>query len=62
MCGRYRRTTQEEELARLYHIPISKQTDLPISFCKQCRQGQGRSAVKRLCEDFVRIVLVGLFR
>jgi putative SOS response-associated peptidase YedK len=31
MCGRYRRTTQEEELARLYHIPIPKQTDLPIS-------------------------------
>jgi hypothetical protein len=22
MCGRYRRTTSEEELARLYHIPI----------------------------------------
>jgi putative SOS response-associated peptidase YedK len=32
MCGRYRRTTQEEELARLYHIPISKQTDFPISY------------------------------
>ena len=32
MCGRYRRTTQEEELARLYHIPIPKQTDLPISY------------------------------
>ncbi len=31
MCGRYRRTTSEEELARLYHIPIPKQTDLPIS-------------------------------
>jgi putative SOS response-associated peptidase YedK len=31
MCGRYRRTTQEEELARLYQIPIPKQTDLPIS-------------------------------
>ena len=28
MCGRYRRTTQEEELARLYHIPIPRQTDL----------------------------------
>ena len=27
MCGRYRRTTQEEELPRLYHIPIPKQTD-----------------------------------
>jgi len=24
MCGRYRRMTQEEELARLYHIPIPK--------------------------------------
>jgi putative SOS response-associated peptidase YedK len=32
MCGRYRRTTSEEELARLYHIPIPKQTDLPISY------------------------------
>src|ERR1700722_11900676 len=32
MCGRYRRTTQEEELARLYHIPTPKQTDLPISY------------------------------
>ena len=31
-CGRYRRTTQEEELARLYHIPIPRQTDLPISY------------------------------
>jgi putative SOS response-associated peptidase YedK len=32
MSGRYRPTTQEEELARLYHIPIPKQTDLPISY------------------------------
>jgi putative SOS response-associated peptidase YedK len=32
MCGRYRRTTQEEELARRYNIPIPKQTDLPISW------------------------------
>ena len=32
MCGRYRRTTKEEELARLYHIPIPKRTDLPISY------------------------------
>jgi hypothetical protein len=32
MCGRYPRTTSEEELARLYHIPIPKQTDLPISY------------------------------
>jgi hypothetical protein len=32
MCGRYRRTTSEEELARLYHIPIQSQTDLPISY------------------------------
>jgi putative SOS response-associated peptidase YedK len=32
MCGRYRRTTREEELARLYHIPIPSQTDLPISY------------------------------
>jgi hypothetical protein len=28
MCGRYRRTTSEEELARLYHIPIPSQTGL----------------------------------
>jgi putative SOS response-associated peptidase YedK len=32
MCGRYRRTTSEEELARLYDIPIPSQTDLPISY------------------------------
>jgi len=32
MCGRYRRTTSEEELARLYHIPIPNETDLPISY------------------------------
>jgi putative SOS response-associated peptidase YedK len=32
MCGRYRRTTQEEELARRYNIPIPTQTDLPISW------------------------------
>jgi hypothetical protein len=32
MCGRYRRTTSEEELARLYHTLIPKQTDLPISY------------------------------
>jgi putative SOS response-associated peptidase YedK len=32
MCGRYRRTTSEEELARLYHIPIPKLRDLPISY------------------------------
>jgi putative SOS response-associated peptidase YedK len=32
MCGRYRRTTAEEELARRYNIPIPKQTDLPISW------------------------------
>jgi hypothetical protein len=24
--------TEEEELARFYHIPIPKQTDLPISY------------------------------
>jgi hypothetical protein len=29
LCGRYRRTTQEEELARLYNIPIPKRTDYP---------------------------------
>jgi putative SOS response-associated peptidase YedK len=32
MCGRYRRTTREEELARIYHIPIPVQPDLPISY------------------------------
>src|SRR5260370_32417322 len=32
MCGRYRRTTREEELARRYHIPIPPQRDLPISW------------------------------
>jgi hypothetical protein len=32
MCGRYRRTTQEEELARRYGIEIPRQMDLPISW------------------------------
>jgi putative SOS response-associated peptidase YedK len=32
MCGCTGRTTSEEELARLYHIPIPKQTDLLISY------------------------------
>ena len=32
MCGRYRRTAAEEELARRYHIPIPPQRDLPISW------------------------------
>jgi putative SOS response-associated peptidase YedK len=32
MCGRYRRTTREEELARIYRIPIPLQPDLPISY------------------------------
>jgi hypothetical protein len=30
MCGRYRRTTAQEELVRRYHIPIPPQRDLPI--------------------------------
>src|SRR5271163_259990 len=32
MCGRYRRTTAEEEIARQYHIPIPPRLDLPISY------------------------------
>jgi len=32
MCGRYRRTTSEEEIARRYNIPIPPQLDLPISY------------------------------
>jgi putative SOS response-associated peptidase YedK len=32
MCGRYRRTTSEEELARRYHIQIPPERDLPISW------------------------------
>jgi hypothetical protein len=32
MCGRYRRTTSEDELARRYHISIPPQRDLPISW------------------------------
>ena len=32
VCGRYRRTTKEEELARIYRIPIPPQLDLPISY------------------------------
>ena len=32
MCGRYRRTTAEEEIARQFNIPIPPQLDLPISY------------------------------
>jgi putative SOS response-associated peptidase YedK len=32
MCGRYRRTSSEEELCRIYKIPIPPQLDLPVSF------------------------------
>jgi putative SOS response-associated peptidase YedK len=32
MCGRYRRTTREEELVRIYRIPIPSQPDLPINY------------------------------
>jgi putative SOS response-associated peptidase YedK len=32
MCSRYRGTTREEELARIYGIPIPSQPDLPISY------------------------------
>src|SRR5437868_2483840 len=32
MCGRYGRTTSDEEFARRYRIPISPQLDLPISY------------------------------
>jgi putative SOS response-associated peptidase YedK len=32
MCGRYRRTTAEEEIARQYNIEIPAQPDLPISY------------------------------
>jgi putative SOS response-associated peptidase YedK len=32
MCGRYRRTTAEEEIARQCHVAIPPQPDLPISY------------------------------
>jgi putative SOS response-associated peptidase YedK len=32
MCGRYRRTTAEEEIAKQYHVAIPSQLDLPISY------------------------------
>jgi putative SOS response-associated peptidase YedK len=32
MCGRYRRTTLEEELALRYNLPIPLERDLPISW------------------------------
>jgi putative SOS response-associated peptidase YedK len=32
MCGRYRRTTAEEEIARHYNIEVPAQPDLPISY------------------------------
>jgi hypothetical protein len=45
MCGRYRRTTSEEELARLYHIPIPPQRDLPIS-CRRSSPEVGRGEME----------------
>jgi putative SOS response-associated peptidase YedK len=45
MCGRYRRTTSEEELARLYNIPIPPSLDLPISY--NIAPGQAILAVRR---------------
>jgi putative SOS response-associated peptidase YedK len=44
MCGRYRRTTQQEELARRYGIPIPVQTDLPI--CWNIAPGQDVLAIR----------------
>jgi hypothetical protein len=32
MCGRYRRTTAEEELGKRYNIPIPRQTLIEWSF------------------------------
>jgi putative SOS response-associated peptidase YedK len=32
MCGRYRRTSGEEELCRIYNIPVPSQLDLPVSY------------------------------
>jgi putative SOS response-associated peptidase YedK len=32
VCGRYRRTSADEEIAKRYHIPIPIQSDLPISW------------------------------
>jgi putative SOS response-associated peptidase YedK len=32
MCGRYRRTTADEELAMRYGVPIPLERDLPISW------------------------------
>jgi putative SOS response-associated peptidase YedK len=32
MCGRYRRTSSEETLARIYNVPLPAQSDLPISW------------------------------
>ena len=32
MCGRYRRTTAEDELARRYGIEVPRERDLPISW------------------------------
>ena len=32
MCGRYRRTTAEDELARRYGVEIPRERDLPISW------------------------------
>jgi putative SOS response-associated peptidase YedK len=32
MCGRYRRTTADEEMALRFNVPIPLERDLPISW------------------------------
>ena len=39
MCGRYGRTTAEEELPRWYHVPTPPQSDLSISWNIAPREG-----------------------
>ena len=55
MCGRYRRTTAEEEIARQYHVAIPFQLDLhlgrrpfkPQTALLRCRPTAGSSCVWR---------------
>ena len=61
MCGRYRRTTSEEELARLYHIPIPE----PGRFADQLQhraesEGPGNSLQPEKSAAFARRRAVGI--
>jgi hypothetical protein len=46
MCGRYRRTTREEELARIYRIPIPVSARLADKLQDRAESGSPRDSVQ----------------